>query len=70
MLMIDDLISPTAAAAELGISEKTLYRWRGQGKGPPAVQSQPALYSRDALRSWRASHAVVTSVRYVSVEGA
>ena len=67
-----DLLPPTAAAAELGISEKTLKRWRDQGKGPPLAPGGKGhpLYNLDALRRWRASQPVVTTVRYLAMGAA
>lgn len=63
-----DLIPPAAAALELGISEKTLTKWRRENKGPPftRISGDRVRYSRGALKGWRATQAV--TIRYAPLE--
>lgn len=46
------MLTPGEAAALLGVSPKTLYRWRKAGDGPPFVQLGP--------HTWRCSEAALT----------
>lgn len=65
-----DLISPAAAGVELGVSEKTLAKWRQAGKGPPFVRiaHDCVRYPLRPLREWRANQLV--TVRYLSLSAA
>lgn len=62
-----DLISPAVAAVELGVSEKTLAKWRCNGKGPPYIRlaHDCVRYDKDAVRNWRSQQ--LTTVRYLSI---
>lgn len=51
--ILDDYLSPTECAAELGISAATLPRWHRLGDGPPRIKlGRKTLYSREAVRGW------------------
>lgn len=67
--MTDDL-SPPAAAVELGVSEKTLTKWRQARKGPPygRISNDRVRYSKEAIERWRARQ--VTSIRYCLLDRA
>lgn len=62
-----DLISPAAAAVELGVSEKTLAKWRQAHLGPPFTRlaHDCVRYDRKRLRDWRSNQLV--TVRYLSL---
>jgi predicted DNA-binding transcriptional regulator AlpA len=63
-----DLLPPAAAALELGISEKTLTKWRRENKGPTFVRTSGdrVRYSKEALNEWRATQ--VATIRYTPLE--
>ena len=67
---MNDEISPAAAAVELGVSEKTLAKWRNARRGPPYERTANGCvrYSKERIKRWRAQQ--VTSVRYCSLERA
>lgn len=44
------------AAAFLGISSKTLYRWAAAGQVPHMKLGGALRFSRAALQAWRAKH--------------
>lgn len=62
-----DLISPAAAAVELGVSEKTLSKWRARGKGPPFNRHghDCVRYDRATVIEWRDKQP--KTVRYLSL---
>lgn len=48
-----DVLSAAAAAAALGLSIKTLEKWRGEGKGPPFLKmGRKVAYRRGVLVQW------------------
>jgi len=51
---LGDFATVLELAAELGVSKRTLERWRRLGVGPPFVRSGMRLivYNRDAVRGW------------------
>jgi Helix-turn-helix domain len=61
-------LTPAAAAVYLGISEKTLTKWRQAGKGPAFVRNQDGRvrYTIEALKEWRATQTV--TIRYSPLE--
>ena len=62
---MEDLISPTKAAALLGCHINTLKTWRKKNKGPRCVQIEgsPALaYSRSEVERWIQSEKKVGTV--------
>lgn len=47
------LLTPSELAEILGVPVATLYAWRYQSKGPPAIRIGRHLrYPADGLRSW------------------
>lgn len=62
-----NLITPAAAAVELGVSEKTLSKWRCQGKGPPFQRHghDCVRYDHAAVIEWRSRQP--KTVRYLSL---
>lgn len=64
---MSDLVVPAVAAVELGVSEKTLAKWRHTGKGPSFVRlaHDCVRYSLPALRSWRSQQP--RTVRYLAL---
>jgi predicted DNA-binding transcriptional regulator AlpA len=51
----DDLIAPTSAAQELGVTTKTLSNWRVAGKGPGHYKiGGKVMYRRVEIRAWLA----------------
>lgn len=53
--VLDDFFTRTALAAELGVCERTLIRWKDCGSGPPItkVGARP-LYRKAAVAAWLA----------------
>ena len=63
-LLGDDYITPEALAKELGISNRTLERWRVSRIGPPRIKiGSTILYRRSAVRAWLDSREVDLRVR-------
>jgi hypothetical protein len=54
--ILDDYLTRTELAAELGICERTLCRWRDLGQGPAitTIGKRP-LYRRAAVAAWLAA---------------
>jgi hypothetical protein len=55
-------LSPKEVEMEYGLTEKTLERWRAQGKGPRYCKpsSKQVKYSREALEDFLESATVLT----------
>jgi len=52
------LITTEELAQMLSVSERTIYRWRAEGKIPPALKIGGVLrWSRDAIVEWLADGA-------------
>ncbi len=53
-----DLLNTAAAAAELGLSRRTLEAWRLRGQGPPFLRVGPrrVAYARRDLDAWLLRH--------------
>ena len=74
----DAIISAPLAALYLGVSEKTLARLRQQGDGPPYIQypeggsrarNQKIFYRKGALKAWRDTHEVRSTLQAASIRG-
>lgn len=51
--LLDGWFTRADVAAQLGISEDTLYRWELQRKGPPCVRVSRGFYYRaEAFSEW------------------
>ena len=51
--LLDGYVSPAELSEELGVSERTLSRWRALGVGPPVTRvGRRVLYSRRGARAW------------------
>jgi predicted DNA-binding transcriptional regulator AlpA len=52
--LLENYFEPTALAAELGISLRTLYSMNEKGEGPPrtVIGTRRVLYSREAVAKW------------------
>jgi predicted DNA-binding transcriptional regulator AlpA len=52
----DPNLNPHQAAAHIGISKKTLQRWRKAGKGPPCtvIAASIVRYRQSAVDAWLA----------------
>jgi predicted site-specific integrase-resolvase len=51
--LLEGLATEEQAAAELGVNVRTLYRWRGVGKGPPHLRiGRRIYYRRAAVAKW------------------
>ena len=54
--VLTDYLSPAELAGELGISGRTLERWRRLGSAPPrTVLGKKVLYKRESVRAWLAA---------------
>lgn len=50
---VPELLTPTEVAEHLRVNTKTLYNWRHEGVGPPALKMGGKLrYRADELASW------------------
>lgn len=63
-------ITPAQAAVMLGVSERTLSKWRCQGKGPPFERHAHDCirYDRAEVKEWRDKQP--KTVRYLSLSSA
>ena len=51
--LLADFLRRREAAAELQVCERTLYRWRRLGQGPPTTRlGRRVLYKRSSLLEW------------------
>jgi hypothetical protein len=51
--VLDDYLSKSDTAVQLGVTERTLDRWDRLRSGPPRTKmGQAVLYRVDALRTW------------------
>jgi hypothetical protein len=51
--VLDDYLSKSDTAVQLGVTERTLDRWDRLRSGPPRTKmGQAVLYRVDALRAW------------------
>jgi excisionase family DNA binding protein len=51
--ILQDYVTPEALAEELGVSPRTLKRWRLDRVGPaPTKIGRKFLYRRDAVKKW------------------
>jgi len=64
MTLLKDYFTEDMLAAELGISARTLKRWRSLGQGPCVtfVGKRP-LYSTEAIRNWLSKQQQTVSKR-------
>jgi predicted DNA-binding transcriptional regulator AlpA len=55
-------LSPKEVEMEYGLTEKTLERWRAQGKGPRycKISARQIKYSREAVEGFMESSTVLT----------
>ena len=55
--MIDTLLSEASVSKQLGISSRSLARWRTEGGGPDFVRTgkRKLAYSTKAIEAWLAS---------------
>lgn len=60
----EDVLTTAQAAAHLTVSEKTLRRWREEGKGPDYRRDPDGriIYTRGALTAWRETQFVVSII--------
>ncbi|MFB1487408.1 MULTISPECIES: helix-turn-helix transcriptional regulator [unclassified Thiocapsa] len=63
MRFADDYIRPTDAAAELGCTERTLARWRSEGRGPAYTRIGARVFYRKTALTDYARAAEVQPVR-------
>lgn len=55
---MSDFLAPEALAQKLGISVRTLARWRVQGRGPKAITlGRVVRYAQEDVTEWRAANA-------------
>jgi excisionase family DNA binding protein len=53
----EPLLTPDDVCVRLGIPKNTLYRWRSEGKGPPAYRIGKHLrYRREDVEKWLEQH--------------
>lgn len=51
--VLDDYLSRRELAEELGVAERTVYRWHLAGEGPPITKlGMRVLYRRSAVTAW------------------
>ena len=56
MALLDDYLSKSDAARELGIDVRTLNRWWNERRGPPRTKIGARVYYRKtAVREWLAA---------------
>lgn len=59
----DEYINQTGAASELGVTDRTLARWRAEGKGPAYTRIGGRIYYRRNALSEYARSVEVQPVR-------
>ena len=60
--LLDDYLTRTELAAELGVCERTVIRWCDLGDGPPMVKiGRKPLFHRPAVKTWLASREQVAA---------
>ena len=53
MPLLDDYLKASELAKELGLSRRTLDRWRWTRQGPPIVTiGKRVFYRKDSVREW------------------
>jgi predicted DNA-binding transcriptional regulator AlpA len=62
--MTERLLTPKEVARELGVTERTLARWRAAGFGPVWCRVGPRLvrYDRESVRSYGPGEAALHSI--------
>jgi excisionase family DNA binding protein len=51
--VLQDYMTPSELAAQLGVCVKTLDRWRADGAGPPVTKvGRKLLYRRASVTAW------------------
>jgi hypothetical protein len=57
--LLNDYVSRTELAAELGVCERTLIRWTDLGDAPPVSRiGRRPMYRRTAVKEWLARREV------------
>lgn len=64
-------LGEAAMAARLGVSRRTLQRWRAEGGGPPYVRLGPRLvaYDEAASDAWAASRTFASRAAELATAG-
>jgi predicted DNA-binding transcriptional regulator AlpA len=60
MALLDHYLTKAQAAAELGITDRTLNRWHTERMGPPRTKIGSRIYyRREAVAEWLKSREIV-----------